>query len=67
METTYHKLRKIVDESKCRNCGGLGEVDDAEPGDICCNTWICGECHGTGLSKSIQQITTSLSSLNSVG
>lgn len=67
METTFHKLRSIVNEAKCPECGGLGECNDAEPGDIFCRTWVCGECHGTGMNKSVKQVEELISSLSSAG
>lgn len=33
---------------KCPTCDGLGEYDDAEPGDISFNTVKCSPCKGTG-------------------
>lgn len=30
----------------CSNCGGSGELDDADFGDISFNVWDCPECDG---------------------
>lgn len=45
----YHDLIKQLESAKCPDCRGMGEMDDAEPGDIYFNTWVCTSCNGTGL------------------
>lgn len=35
----------------CPECGGIGKLNDAEPGDIGRNEWDCTECSGTGKSS----------------
>lgn len=37
-------MRKIL--FPCKTCNGRGELDDAEPGDICMNIWECPDCGG---------------------
>lgn len=48
MSSNYNKITLQIESEKCRGCGGLGIYDDAEPGDISCNTWTCPKCFGTG-------------------
>ncbi len=46
----YLKKLEELEGSKCLICSGLGECDDAEPGDTSFNKWSCFECRGSGLS-----------------
>ena len=50
MISDYFKKLKELEDSKCKTCGGIGRCDDADIGDICCNTWICPICKGTGIT-----------------
>lgn len=45
---SYQEVHQYLKNHKCPECGGLGECDDAEPGDIGFNTWVCPKCNGTG-------------------
>ena len=45
----YQLAKEKLLEHRCPNCSGLGQCDDAEPGDIYCNIWECKICNGTGL------------------
>lgn len=47
----YEKLEKELEKMKCPTCHGLGKCDDADFGDIFCNTWTCPDCKGTGIKK----------------
>ena len=49
----YYELLKELESTKCPTCHGGGECDDAEPGDIFCRTWVCPDCHGTGLKFAV--------------
>ena len=42
---------------KCGECYGTGNVDDAEPGDISFNTFVCPKCGGSG--KDLSSLPTS--------
>lgn len=46
--------------AKCTSCNGTGECDDAEPGDIGFDRWVCCECKGTGLIKTSNNIFISM-------
>lgn len=45
----YTQRKRALEQSKCPECRGLGECDDAEPGDISFRTWKCTRCGGTGI------------------
>lgn len=38
----------VLSKARCPSCGGTGERDDAEPGDIGFKTWACEPCEGKG-------------------
>lgn len=40
-------------EVDCITCKGLGNIDDAELGDISCNKWKCPDCKGSGKQRLI--------------
>ncbi len=44
----FHDLEYLLLESMCKACGGHGEVNDAELGDVTCNFKLCQRCKGTG-------------------
>lgn len=46
----YQDKANALIESRCKECHGSGECNDAEPGDIGFNTWTCAECNGTGFA-----------------
>ncbi|AQT25357.1 hypothetical protein PR1_76 [Providencia phage vB_PreS_PR1] len=48
----YLELLEALKACKCPECRGLGEVNDAEPGDTQYNTWECETCQGTGFRRS---------------
>ena len=48
MQSAYEQLKEQVERKACPTCKGHGEVDDAEPGDIAYNTYVCPECKGSG-------------------
>lgn len=50
MSEYFNQLAQLQ-KSRCTTCGGTGECDDAEPGDIYYNKWVCGTCKGSGLLK----------------
>ena len=43
-------LLDVLSKARCKHCGGSGERNDAEPGDIGFNTWACEPCDGKGWS-----------------
>lgn len=45
----FQEMREELEKRKCTECQGLGECDDAEPGDIFFLKWTCEACKGTGL------------------
>ncbi len=56
-QNMYRKERDKVSERDamlaelaptCGNCAGIGKLDDAEPGDIYFNEFVCPLCNGTG-------------------
>ena len=49
----YTRQLDMLEAAKCRKCYGLGEIDDAEPGDISFNHMVCPYCGGTGLTKGV--------------
>jgi len=51
MNNEYSKLKEELKNKKCKTCGGLGQCDDAEPGDIWFRTWECPVCKGTGINE----------------
>ncbi len=44
----FQNLIDEVSSLKCPTCGGLGEYDDADFGDIAFNIYRCTACKGTG-------------------
>lgn len=46
----FHELKQELEECACPECFGVGEWDDAEPGDIYFNTYKCSYCEGTGIN-----------------
>lgn len=47
----YKTNLAAVKASKCNACDGLGECDDAGPGDMYYNSWTCVQCGGSGLAS----------------
>ena len=41
----------VLSRARCGKCGGSGERNDAEPGDIGFNTWVCKSCDGKGWDR----------------
>ena len=54
----YQELKDRLKELQCPTCGGIGEYDDAEPGDISMNTYVCGHCKGTGWNDGKERTLT---------
>lgn len=48
---TFRELRKKLRDLMCDHCGGLGEIDDAKPGDFVYQIRTCEKCNGTGLKQ----------------
>ena len=44
----YLLTKDRLEQEKCPNCMGLGQQNNAEPGDIGYDTWECKPCKGTG-------------------
>ena len=49
----YDDVREQIESSMCLACGGLGEYDDADIGDISYNTYYCNLCNGTGFQDGV--------------
>jgi hypothetical protein len=49
----YMDLLEKLKEAKCGQCGGLGEVNDADPGDMYYNEWTCPKCFGSGFDSQV--------------
>lgn len=57
--SAYQNLVSEVESLKCPTCSGLGEYDDAEPGDISFRVFHCTICKGTGFRDGqARQLTT---------
>ncbi len=48
----YTRVSDALKECRCVNCGGLGECNDAELGDIGFRRWKCPACDGSGFNLS---------------
>ena len=48
----YQEARLGLEAKRCPDCCGLGEIDDAEPGDTFFRKWGCPACRGSGLKES---------------
>ena len=46
---SHDELELILYSIRCKNCNGVGKVDDADPHGISYNVWDCTVCDGTGL------------------
>jgi DnaJ-class molecular chaperone len=44
----YKDMLESLKAKECSECHGLGMCDDAEPGDIGYNEWVCTFCQGKG-------------------
>jgi DnaJ-class molecular chaperone len=63
------KFQKAVEDirfKKCAKCDGIGEIDDADFGDIFFNTWECPDCNGTGFAKQSNANLTDLTLVSPV-
>lgn len=47
----YQLLEDKLEDLECPDCSGLGEIDDADFGDISYNIYVCKSCRGTGFKK----------------
>lgn len=56
MATYMEVYTELTTTYRCKVCGGLGTVDDAESGDISFNTYDCHACDGTGWAKGMRYI-----------
>ena len=54
----YQNLVDEVESLKCQTCGGVGEYDDAGPGDIWFRMIHCTICKGTGFKDGKAYQTT---------
>jgi len=45
----YQRELQNLDAKKCKMCDGTGKINDAEPGDIFYNIYVCSTCKGTGI------------------
>ena len=48
MKGNCQKILDEIERRQCGECGGSGEVNDAELGDISFNKYDCEECDTTG-------------------
>lgn len=49
----YQDALADLEKHRCENCGGLGKIDDAAPGDISFREWACSLCKGTGFKEEL--------------
>ena len=42
---------EVLGRCQCENCGGTGERNDAEAGDMYHRSWVCVPCDGNGWNK----------------
>lgn len=58
----YLRALEDLEARKCETCGGLGTVDDAEPGDISFRTFQCPDCKGSGFARMVlpDEVTPSI-------
>lgn len=52
-ESAYSKLESALEKAECNTCGGIGECNDAGPGDMYFNSWVCHACKGSGICPSL--------------
>jgi DnaJ-class molecular chaperone len=52
---SYQQAKLELENTRCPTCDGLGDCDDAGPGDIYFETWICPDCRGTGLKPTLKE------------
>ena len=45
------EILAVLDRAQCKACGGTGERNDAEAGDMFHNTWVCQTCQGKGWNR----------------
>lgn len=45
----FRGMEKFIQDIKCPKCGGLGSIDDTEPGDMYFGDGTCANCKGTGV------------------
>jgi DnaJ-class molecular chaperone len=48
--SAYNVIADLMNEVGCVTCGGMGECNDADFGDISYSRWKCPECKGTGFT-----------------
>lgn len=47
----------VLGSAQCKSCGGSGERNDADLGDVSYDTWACTTCSGKGWDKqAVQEI-----------
>lgn len=51
MNSAYESVKDLLEQVKCTTCKGHGVCDDAEPGDIMFNKWVCKSCNGSGFKN----------------
>lgn len=51
--SAYEQCKDILKSMRCPECGGLGEQDDLELGDIAGKVWVCPACAGSGFKDKI--------------
>lgn len=52
-QSSFQKELEVLMATKCEECHGSGECNDAEPGDIYHRTWTCPRCGGTGKRREV--------------
>lgn len=52
------EILHTLSKAQCLPCLGTGERNDAAPGDISFNSWVCPDCEGKGWNKqAVHEIT----------
>ncbi len=55
---SLEKAVHALEECTCKTCGGLGECNDADDGDMYFKVWPCQNCDGTGWNpKAVEKLT----------
>lgn len=51
VEGDHRAIMGALSKCACKKCGGSGEVNNAEAGDMYFRSWICDDCQGKGWDR----------------